>query len=96
MSFRNFVAVMFFDMSVMCVSATFHLCHVSVSFHQPLYFCRSSFSTDGNEFSFGHVPIAGCDFSTHTYMYDDVPGHTNFTHFNLTLENFFYKVSNPL
>ena len=95
MSFRNSIAVNFFDMSVMCVSATIHLYHVSVSFCQLLYLCRSYFSTDGIEFNFGRVPIAGCDFSTHTYTYDDVPGDTNFTHYNLTLEDFLYKVSNP-
>lgn len=55
--------------------------------------CRSYFSVDGIEFNFGRVPVAGCDFSTHTYTYDDVPGDTNFTHYNLTLEDFFYKVS---
>jgi len=102
MSFRNFVAVIFFDMSVMCVCVcvcvctTFQFSHVSVSFCQPLYLCRSYFSTDGIEFNFGRVPIAGCDFSTHTYTYDEVPGDTNLTHFNLTLEDFFYKVSNSL
>ena len=62
---------------------------------RPVYLCRSYFSTDGIEFNFGRVPIAGCDFSTHTYTYDDVPGDINFTHYNLTLEDFYYKVSNP-
>jgi len=37
--------------------------------------------------------VAGSDFSTHTYTYDDVPGDTNLTYYNLTLEDFFYKVS---
>jgi hypothetical protein len=60
-----------------------------------LCLCRSYFSVDGIEFNFGRVPVAGTDFSTHTYTYDDVPGDTNFTHFNLTLEDFFYKVSQP-
>lgn len=54
---------------------------------------RSYFSTDGIEFNFGRVPVAGSDFSTHTYTYDDVQGDTNFTHYNLTDEDFFYKVS---
>jgi glucosylceramidase len=54
---------------------------------------RSYFSTDGIQFNFGRVPIAGSDFSTYTYTYDDVPGDTNFTHFNLTDEDFYYKVS---
>ncbi|XP_021936128.1 glucosylceramidase-like isoform X4 [Zootermopsis nevadensis] len=53
---------------------------------------RSYFSVDGIEFNFGRVPVAGSDFSTHTYTYDDVPGDANFTHYNLTLEDFFYKL----
>ncbi|XP_021936125.1 glucosylceramidase-like isoform X2 [Zootermopsis nevadensis] len=53
---------------------------------------RSYFSVDGIEFNFGRVPVAGSDFSTHTYTYDDVPGDANFTHYNLTLEDFFYKI----
>jgi glucosylceramidase len=79
----------------MCVSAKCCPSHVSVFLSQPLHFFRSYFSTDGIELNFGRVPIAGCDFSTHTYTYDDVPGDTNLTHFNLTLEDFYYKVSNP-
>ncbi|PNF36457.1 hypothetical protein B7P43_G15864 [Cryptotermes secundus] len=53
---------------------------------------RSYFSTDGIEFNFGRVPVAGSDFSTHTYTYDDVRGDTNFTQYNLTDEDFFYKI----
>ncbi|KAJ4448142.1 hypothetical protein ANN_10155, partial [Periplaneta americana] len=64
----------------------------SLSLETKEHLMRSYFSTDGIEFNFGRVPIAGCDFSTHTYTYDDVPGDTNFTHYNLTLEDFFYKI----
>ncbi|KAJ9601521.1 hypothetical protein L9F63_000264 [Diploptera punctata] len=53
---------------------------------------QSYFSKEGIEFNFGRVPIAGCDFSTHEYTYDDAPGDTNLTYFNLTVEDFFYKI----
>ncbi|XP_067003780.2 lysosomal acid glucosylceramidase [Anabrus simplex] len=53
---------------------------------------RSYFSEDGIEYSMGRVPIAGADFSTHTYTYDDVVNDTNLTHFNLTKEDFLYKI----
>nr|CAD7431410.1 unnamed protein product [Timema monikensis] len=33
---------------------------------------KSYFSPEGLEFNIGRVPIAGCDFSTHTYSYDNV------------------------
>nr|CAD7414661.1 unnamed protein product [Timema cristinae] len=34
---------------------------------------KSYFSPEGLEFNIGRVPIAGCDFSTHTYSYDNIP-----------------------
>jgi glucosylceramidase len=37
--------------------------------------------------------MAGCDFSTREYSYDDVDGDFNLTNFALTLEDLNYKVS---
>ena len=37
--------------------------------------------------------MASCDFSLHNYSYDDVVGDMNLTNFNLTIEDFVYKVS---
>lgn len=55
--------------------------------------CRSYFSKDGIELNFGRVPIGGCDFSTRTYTYDDDhEGDSNLSNFNLTSEDFDYKV----
>lgn len=57
---------------------------------------RSYFSKDGIELNFGRVPIGGCDFSTHTYTYDDDhEGDSNLSKFNLTSEDFDYKVGAP-
>jgi len=38
------------------------------------------------------VPIAGTDFSTYTYSYDDFPGDITLSNFSLTTEDTVYKV----
>ncbi|XP_046403394.1 lysosomal acid glucosylceramidase isoform X2 [Ischnura elegans] len=53
---------------------------------------RSYFSQDGIEYGMGRVPIGGSDFSTHTYTYDDVAGDVMLSHFNLSEEDFNYKI----
>ncbi|XP_023235439.1 glucosylceramidase-like [Centruroides sculpturatus] len=53
---------------------------------------RGYYSSDGLDYTFGRVPIASCDFSTHVYSYDDVPGDANLTHFNLTEEDSKLKI----
>ncbi|KAF4532136.1 hypothetical protein B566_EDAN004142 [Ephemera danica] len=54
---------------------------------------RSYFSPDGIELNFGRVPIGGTDFSTHPYTYDDHhENDNNLSHFNLTMEDFTYKI----
>lgn len=53
---------------------------------------RGYYSSDGLDYTVGRVPIASCDFSTHVYSYDDVPGDVNLTHFNLTKEDFEFKI----
>lgn len=37
--------------------------------------------------------MAGTDFSTHTYSYDDFPGDDTLSNFSLTEEDFLYKVA---
>ncbi|XP_023235434.1 putative glucosylceramidase 4 [Centruroides sculpturatus] len=53
---------------------------------------RGYYSSDGLDYTFGRVPIASCDFSTHVYSYDDVPGDANLTHFSLTEEDSKLKI----
>uniref|UniRef100_T1JDD3 Glucosylceramidase n=1 Tax=Strigamia maritima TaxID=126957 RepID=T1JDD3_STRMM len=53
---------------------------------------QSYFSTEGIEYTFARVPMAGSDFSTHTYSYNEEEGDFNMTHFNLTEEDHKYKI----
>ena len=53
---------------------------------------RSYYSTDGIEYNIARVPMAGTDFSTRTYSYDDFPGDVTLSNFSLTREDLFYKV----
>ena len=53
---------------------------------------RSYFSTSGIEYGIGRVPMAGTDFSTRTYSYDDFPGDVTLSNFSLTEEDLLYKV----
>nr|XP_027228108.1 putative glucosylceramidase 4 [Penaeus vannamei] len=53
---------------------------------------RSYFSPEGLEYNLCRVPIGGSDFSTRPYSYDDVEGDVELSHFNLTLEDYRYKL----
>ncbi|XP_026688399.1 glucosylceramidase-like [Diaphorina citri] len=53
---------------------------------------RSYFSPEGISYAFGRVPIGGCDFSTRAYTYDDIPNDKKLEKFNLTTEDFQYKI----
>ncbi|XP_066971335.1 putative glucosylceramidase 3 isoform X1 [Macrobrachium rosenbergii] len=53
---------------------------------------RSYFSTSGLEYNFGRIPIAGCDFSTHPYSYDEVEDDILLEHFALVPEDYLYKL----
>ncbi|CAB3379701.1 Hypothetical predicted protein [Cloeon dipterum] len=53
---------------------------------------KAYFSSEGIELNFGRVPIGGCDFSTHTYSYDDVENDTNLSNFSLTMEDDTFKI----
>ncbi|KAL7644956.1 UNVERIFIED_CONTAM: hypothetical protein RMT77_004773 [Armadillidium vulgare] len=55
-------------------------------------FAKQYFSTNGIEYNLGRVPIAGSDFSTHPYSYDDFEGDVELTNFSLTFEDFHYKI----
>lgn len=47
---------------------------------------------DGIGYTIGRVPMASCDFSTHEYSYDDVENDFDLVHFNLTEEDFKFKI----
>ncbi|XP_023245596.1 glucosylceramidase-like [Copidosoma floridanum] len=53
---------------------------------------KSYFSNDGIKYNLGRVPIAGTDFSTRPYTYDDSPGDTELENFMLAKEDFVYKM----
>ncbi|KAI5710715.1 hypothetical protein M8J76_013795 [Diaphorina citri] len=53
---------------------------------------KSYFSPEGISYAFGRVPIGGCDFSTRAYTYDDIPNDKKLEKFNLTTEDFQYKI----
>ena len=50
------------------------------------------FSKDGLEYNVGRIPIGGSDFSTHAYAYDNDQVDKTLAKFNLTIEDFEYKV----
>ena len=52
----------------------------------------SYFGSSGIEYGVGRVPIAGSDFSTYPYSYDDFPGDVTLSNFSLTQEDTLYKV----
>ncbi|GLV40112.1 Glucocerebrosidase 1a [Carabus blaptoides fortunei] len=52
----------------------------------------SYFSNEGLEYSLCRVPIGGTDFSTYAYTYDDVTDDKELVHFNLTREDYKYKI----
>ncbi|XP_071534348.1 lysosomal acid glucosylceramidase-like [Panulirus ornatus] len=56
---------------------------------------RAYYSEDGLEYNLGRIPIAGTDFSTHPYTYDDLKsGETDMelSHFSLAKEDLKYKI----
>ena len=53
---------------------------------------REDHTFPGLGYTVGRVPMASCDFSTHEYSYDDVANDFNLTNFNLTAEDFRYKI----
>lgn len=53
---------------------------------------RSYFDPSGLEYGVIRVPLAGVDFSTHTYTYDDSPNDFNLTNFSLSMEDIKWKI----
>lgn len=52
-------------------------------------------SSKGLQYTIGRIVIGGCDFSPRKYTYDDdADGDMELNHFNLTQEDFDYKVNN--
>jgi len=51
------------------------------------------YSPNGLSYSVGRIPMAGCDFSTRKYTYDDHVDDLKLEKFNLTEEDFNYKVN---
>nr|CAD7423374.1 unnamed protein product [Timema monikensis] len=50
------------------------------------------FSPEGITYSFVRVPMGGSDFSTHYYAYDDVVNDSILEYFNLTEEDYLFKI----
>lgn len=53
---------------------------------------KSYFADNGAQYSMGRVPMAGCDFSTHVYTYDDFDGDLSLSKFALADEDLKYKI----
>ncbi|PAV85454.1 hypothetical protein WR25_04790 [Diploscapter pachys] len=53
---------------------------------------RQYFSKDGLGYTIGRVPVASCDFSARKYSYDDTDQDFALNNFNLTNEDFQYKI----
>lgn len=54
------------------------------------------FGKNGSRYTFGRVPIASSDFSTHAYSYVEKDGDFNFTTFALTEEDYKMKIPHIL
>ncbi|KAB7498106.1 putative glucosylceramidase 4 [Armadillidium nasatum] len=50
------------------------------------------FGDEGSRYNLARIPIAGSDFSTHPYSYDDIDGDVDLVYFNLTDEDYSYKI----
>ncbi|GLV40111.1 Glucocerebrosidase 1b [Carabus blaptoides fortunei] len=53
---------------------------------------KAYFSKDGIEYSLCRVPIGGSDHSLRYYSYNEVPGDVTLSKFNLTEEDYLYKI----
>ena len=51
------------------------------------------YSSDGLSYSMGRIPMAGCDFSSRKYTYDDGPEDFDLKNFKLTDEDLKFKVN---
>ncbi|XP_003402889.2 lysosomal acid glucosylceramidase isoform X1 [Bombus terrestris] len=53
---------------------------------------RTYYGSTGSRYSLGRIPIAGTDFSTRPYTYDDVPNDLSLQNFSLAQEDYDYKI----
>ncbi|CAG2172452.1 unnamed protein product, partial [Oppiella nova] len=53
---------------------------------------KDYFSASGIGFSMARIPMAGCDFSTHIYTYDDTKDDYSLEHFTMPDEDIKYKI----
>ena len=53
---------------------------------------NSYFSKEGIEYNIIRVPVAGVDFSTRTYSYDDLENDFNLSNFSLSKEDYEWKI----
>ncbi|CAF0930114.1 unnamed protein product [Brachionus calyciflorus] len=71
-------------------SSGFNIYHLSPQSIDNLI--NSYFSKTGIEYNIIRVPVAGVDFSTRTYTYDDTPNDFNLTKFSLSQEDLEWKI----
>ncbi|RXG56224.1 Glucosylceramidase [Armadillidium vulgare] len=50
------------------------------------------FGSQGSRYNIIRINIAACDFSVRGYSYDDVEGDVDLVYFNLTEEDYNYKI----
>ncbi|KAL1417671.1 hypothetical protein MTO96_026637 [Rhipicephalus appendiculatus] len=53
---------------------------------------KSYYTKQGLAYTIGRIPMAGCDFSTRKYTYDDTPGDIELKNFTLAPEDFYLKI----
>ncbi|XP_063240974.1 lysosomal acid glucosylceramidase-like [Bacillus rossius redtenbacheri] len=72
-------------------SAGFNIKSLTATLQEQLL--RAYFAPEGIGYTFLRVPVAGCDFSLRYYEYDDDhPGDGQLRYFNLTVEDYLYKM----
>lgn len=65
----------------------------SLPFHLATNIIKDYFSVNGIEYSAVRIPIAGSDYSTRTYSYDDFDNDFELKHFALAKEDIDFKVN---
>merc|ERR1711970_1155041 len=53
---------------------------------------KSYYSPSGSEYNLGRINIGGCDFSDRPYTYCDMEGDVDLASFNLTHDDYLYKI----
>lgn len=63
-----------------------------ISVHIKFLYFRSYFGPNGINYSMLRLPMGGTDFSTRPYSYAMTPNDTSLEHFELQMEDIFFKV----